>query len=1031
MEPLTILPPHKTNHAFWSLRDRYGVYHSANKHDPRYRPDMLLIFVHGLFGDCIGTWTVLPELIMRVAGIEAECLSFSYNTLPWAAASISAAATDLQTLLRARYLPKEPPYKSAVDRGIRHIVIITHSAGGLVAEEMLNQSFSSLIDEGVDALPAIDNSQYTFLRVRKLVNIAVPHMGASTSLSVVLSILYHLFFLLAFPVLYLVKFVSQRSLDWGYNSFAIELARWSRKLRKLSAAFTHGRTWAFERDLPVPAVSEILARADAAVPVETITDVNPRGAHSEFAAALANEGRAESRKELARSVTSFRGNHSGVKIPESEHDLIIDYISEILQPFRDATSILIAERSVSRGFDLDRQSHVKGLLTLADTSAVPMARTEYAPTLLAQRAAYLRLKSMIADSGTNRSTIVVSGIAGVGKSTALRRLTSTEASSYMRRRSAAATLTIFVPLQQFTLPKRDFAVGISARTSYNGRTLLEDIMLAWTGWVSARLTYPGAVSMDWVTDRLLNRNSILILDGLDEFLVSNPHVRITDISDMIHWLVGARAEGAEIRVILGVRNSVPGYAGLASGAGMLIEIPRLAKNDAVVLYPSLRPVLEAIREQDVEQLLLTPLILSRLENEPSLALQNTLRTPSDLIMLALASTLRGGSVGQTPEFRADPVEPWIEALSIIGWIYFELAVNDLSTESLAAEVRSVPLKWTAAANGSRPDDAFLAALDLLNDERNHDVLFRSVFFATGPHNYRFQNRMWQDYLAARYLAHTFRFGRYELFGNIGCNNSIFRIAGEVLGPLELSPATVAAVYSAERETRKPFISGNFCGILANSILRLSGPAIGALMHHLDIMSPIGRIVFFNGISRRILANRARDDAAPALRRAILPKLQTEAARQIGEATSVTASIAWCYLQAFARKFGTVEPPAEWCVHLGAEPTHELDALSLICDSTKLPYATNRAHESIQAAFLEILPLVLSDDASAISVTHYLFFLVVASHNNVQLASVGKDLQTIFGRDPAILKSIEAYDLVPELGEIVQKMKRMYLGVSPH
>jgi len=972
------------DNSFWHDRGRYGSYHWADRDSQRYCREALVVFVHGLFGGAESTWGALPSMVLQRAEIDVDVFSFAYPTMPWQRASIFSAAEDLRSVLLSQFRVDEPSEDGVLDTGYRHIVFITHSTGGLVVKAAMSRDYQEIRKSEVRTFSDLSLNA---LRARHIVNVAVPHLGGRAQLTYPFSVIYHGLFVLAAPFLYLTSLLTQRNLDLGYNRLARELPYRNSAVIRLSKSFQDGIAWAKNQGLPVPRITEIRARADVAVAEELLG--------------------------VADHEAAFRGTHHGVKLPQAEHELVVEEIYKYARRFRDTPAWVIAQRSVSRTWDLDRQSRVGELYGSVRQSGHRRGlRRQVTPV---SQAASLQSLVEALDQVGEGEVLVLTGGPGVGKSTVLRRLTSVLAKDFLFDADGKAPLPITMPLQQFT-------VGGVVPSSDKGDVsdgILTLILSTWTDWVCKRLTYENAVTSDWVAERLRTRPTVLVLDSIDEFLASNPAIRFDDIRSMLTHILRRVRTTNRVTIVLGVRNTLPDYHRLADNT-RVFELGLLDEADAVRLNPEIAELLQEITDESLRDVLLTPLILSRLSRQGAHA-RSRFRSRADLVHATLLSIMEESDL-------TDPSpEAWLEALVPLAWAYFSSRQNELELAGLLRVTQQFRSDWSAAAKSGDTvlpgslDAAFGLAVDRAAALK---LLQRSVFFPTGPETYRFQHKEWSEHLASRYLANCIENHFYEGFGDLGCTNAMFRTAGEILGDIELTRDDVVATLVTAKKTGKSFIAGNFCGVLANSNVRLSGSAITALIDGMERMSPIGRIVFFNGINRRILAGRAEDDTAASLRQSMIPVLQAEASRRSLKSTSVTASIAWCYLAAFAKKYGTPAPDSLWYPDLGAAPEHEEDALPLVCATAQQPYAADKAHESIQAAFLEIVPLTLIDDSSPISVIHYLYYLAVACKYGVQITTVARELPRYLAPDSEVRIRLEAYDLVPELSAILGRIRAL-------
>ena len=146
---------------FWTSSSQYGLVHKAA--DPPANPEALVVFVHGLFGNCRRTWGRMPQWVLEAAGLDLDVVSFSYPSRPWERAAIPQAADDLKTWLDTEL------------QAYRHLVFVTHGSGGLVVKDLLRAA----VRDGRAAVPRSDPGapRSVWLRTRRIINIAVPHQG--------------------------------------------------------------------------------------------------------------------------------------------------------------------------------------------------------------------------------------------------------------------------------------------------------------------------------------------------------------------------------------------------------------------------------------------------------------------------------------------------------------------------------------------------------------------------------------------------------------------------------------------------------------------------------------------------------------------------------------------------------------------------------------------------------------------------------------------------------------------------------------
>src|SRR5262249_20357306 len=77
----------------------YAYAQRADPSEPGYVGDVLFVFVHGITGDAITTWGNTAEILLRSAGIAADCFTFDYPAGFSEPGNAEQAAADLRTVL--------------------------------------------------------------------------------------------------------------------------------------------------------------------------------------------------------------------------------------------------------------------------------------------------------------------------------------------------------------------------------------------------------------------------------------------------------------------------------------------------------------------------------------------------------------------------------------------------------------------------------------------------------------------------------------------------------------------------------------------------------------------------------------------------------------------------------------------------------------------------------------------------------------------------------------------------------------------
>ncbi|HXQ72521.1 MAG TPA: hypothetical protein VN844_18645 [Pyrinomonadaceae bacterium] len=132
-----------------------------------------LLFVHGLTGDPLSTWTnsssTEPEGGFWPLWIAKDIPSSNIYTLGYQASIFARWAKKESALHEQAYETLE--FLAGNDIGTRPIAIVAHSLGGLVAKQLLRSGMES-DDDGWQKVAA---------NVKQIIFLATPHSGSSLS----------------------------------------------------------------------------------------------------------------------------------------------------------------------------------------------------------------------------------------------------------------------------------------------------------------------------------------------------------------------------------------------------------------------------------------------------------------------------------------------------------------------------------------------------------------------------------------------------------------------------------------------------------------------------------------------------------------------------------------------------------------------------------------------------------------------------------------------------------------------------------
>ncbi|HWO25549.1 MAG TPA: serine/threonine-protein kinase [Kofleriaceae bacterium] len=689
---------------------------------------------------------------------------------------------------------------------------------------------------------------------------------------------------------------------------------------------------------------------------------------------------------------------------------------------------MVARETLAQSFELDCAAKVVSLIAPAEDGH---DRTSGATVLDAQGGTqaeiFAELLALTREQHQRPVNVVVTGDAGVGKSTLLRMIARRLCGEHLTALHGQTAAPFFIPLYFVKLPS-DRLKSLALRDSEGAQgRLLHDMLLDWwCEWVSS-ITYEGLLSFRWVTARLRSEPAVLILDGVDEFLTNHPGLGIAHVRQMITFLGTEYRQNGWLTILLGVRSTQPGLGALASSSRNIYELLRLTTAQAVRQFPAASTWLDATVDVQLEKLLFTPLILAQLTTQRPLRAYKP-STRSEIILLALTTIIEQSELCGKLDEQNEPIEApqWIDALMIVAWFLFRRLRGEIAVSALRLEAADLYRAWAEhfeRAGQPSQGESLLSGIRLLCDGRACDMLVRrTILYPTGRGEVRFIHREWQDFLASRYLAQVIAHRHVDELRHVGYTPRMCRAAGELLcqAGVSIDEALVSALLRRTRETGARLIVANFSALLTSSRVPIEGPAIDVLLSAIRAMPAIARCIALNGLGYRAL--RDDDSCAQDLRHRISRTFhECLAASAADDDIGVMRSIAWCYLKAYAQKFGSPPPDGAWP---GLGENAERAVLSMMCQADETGVRILDEHRSVQLAFLEVQHIVLEDPCRPISVAHYLYCLVVARRHGGGVVELGRELPAILAPASPHARVIEGYQLVPELREVFAACRRL-------
>ncbi|HFD13019.1 MAG TPA: hypothetical protein ENJ32_11220, partial [Crenotrichaceae bacterium] len=589
----------QTKQPFWNGKSRYGLVHFRYQTDTENPSTTLIVFVHGLFGDAKKTWGKMPQWVLENAGIDMDVVSFAYPSKLLQRSNLQQAAEDLVTWLNTEF------------KDYNHVLFVTHSSGGLVVKQMLCQSWQA-IQEDLLLATNPDYSKSIWYRTRRVINIAVPHRGGTPFSSIGGAIIYRLFYLLMAPLLGLIRFLTQGGSDLGKNEL-IGLVRTNNPvLIALDNQFFGSQKQAMESDSLFPVVHDIFAKSDMAV------------------------ARVEENK--GRHPLYIRGTHGSVKIPNRPSGPIVTVIADTIKRYNDELGLTIASQTLLRISAINRMAGTDHLLGTSASIDDQQKGTEQLPTPniatvhfgSQAEVAELVLKTINSESEQPRK-LLVTGPAGVGKSIVLRSISWRAGKNYLAEPSSQTALPLFIPLQQVTMHQGDDGLDWDRLWKW------------WLHW-SHDLYADMQCTAAQLENLFKNQAVTICIDGLVDFVINYPDVGITNMIEMLQDACDRYRENPHFTIIICARNSFYGIQHMVKDPKDIYEVLRLTKAQAKQLYPKSQSWIDSVEDEDLLDVILTPLILANYEPCSECKFQKGEATQASIMCQTIRTILLRGNL---------------------------------------------------------------------------------------------------------------------------------------------------------------------------------------------------------------------------------------------------------------------------------------------------------------------------------------------------------------------------------------------------
>ncbi len=686
--------------------------------------------------------------------------------------------------------------------------------------------------------------------------------------------------------------------------------------------------------------------------------------------------------------------------------------------------IMIAREAIAQSFELDCAGKIQLLVESDANDGEEAAATVAVARTGAQAEIFRTLLEVAQQSHRQPPSLVVTGDAGVGKSTVLRHLTRHISSEYLETHRGGAQLCMFMPLAIVSL-EGDPPRSVGARP--RGGELFDRLLDWWCAWFGS-LTYRDAVPREWVIERMRSEPLLIVMDGVDEFLTNHPAYGPADVQQMLQHVRTTHAHNSELAIVLGVRSTQPSLLSFASEPAHVYEILRLTDAQVDAFFPAARAWMAGISDAQVKRLLQTPLLLVQLDARMARPSLGEVTTRSQVLERVLLTIIErsGLPLVQRADLGPAKASQWLLALMLVAWRMFARLRGDIAIDRLTQEAREMISAWEQhLARGGHLEEAveLSSSFALLCDPQCSAALMRrTVLYSTDHGDVRFIHREWQDYLTAKYLAECLRYGYVDELGHFAFTLPMFLAAGEMLGDFRIEEDLVGEVERRTRERGEGLIHANFCAVLGNSRTPMSEPAMEMLLGDLRRAPLLSRLVTLASFGARAMRNARNDPAAGDVRRVLVRGLLALVADD--SVDGLSRSLAWCNLKALRHVHGTEAPPGPW-PGLGERQADENAPLDLLCDRSTTPWTVAPRHRSLQLAWVQIQSMILVAPHRPISAAHYLYTVVVCKRHRVHIPEVTQELPAVFAEGSPIALGYRNYTVVPEIWTLFQRCRDMY------
>src|SRR5579859_272832 len=954
-------PEGALNEPFWTsdpqLGDDSGLFHKADRRSPLFLPGVLLVFAHGINSNAKACWADTPLKLISELSIEIDILNFQYPAGLFARTSIPEAAVVLHTILlelvqRSRY---------------KEIIFVVHSAGGLILKQMLI----------LDARLRRD----ILKRTRHIFNFGVPHAGSTSGLSEWTRKAVVFLELICSPITYFIRFVSRGQLNAGRNRIYVALKHNSSFLAQLEKAYI---------DI-VQHMTESGQSRPESVEIDKIDTTEIRGT-----ADTVSDAGLRYRYSSDRDQLTLRGEHSSIKYSPLSQSALIERIQTVIEA-------LWAKRCVEFDATVAHLLVQRGQIVESTTGVTKLYKDKgvFSPNAGFDQEACLKQLNTWLFNKFRVGRILVSGPVGVGKSVVLRMLCRKACQRFLSGQNR--TLVLFFPidrlrLEEFVLSADNLWVAICQAWVKHTNELLRSTSLP--------ADLPSTVTLSWMLRRLEHGNSIVILDGVDEFIANHPQLTLQQFAGCLPT-VRSDAVDRDLRIVLAARDTLWGLDTLHHNAFHLRMAP-LGIDAIRQLFPGLADWLGSLSDADRE-IPLTPLVVSALLKTHHIPQAHS---ATKILQEAVESVLTGSRFFE----KGFTLEP----LALVAWIYYRRFQRELSIPEIKKVADELLAEWQAhiaeygsdSAASPKLVECFNNLKALSNPESLKIMLRHSFFFPTTAGSYSLSNEQWRDFLVTFYLSLCVRHKHASGLAGVALQVDHYERAGDLLSDFQVDPELVSRFVSTGKAGSDPFIVGNLASLLGMSCVPMLPAAAQRMVRACgDEIHPLGRFVATGRLAGRAVRSDTTntDFSAVDLRAELSKVLPGILSRE--DCGSVMRSLCLCYQRAFGFE---------------GKPLTELatdDALlSLIGDAS---HQAAERFRSLQLSFLQSQYTTSAYPERSVAHVHFLFLLTVARIKGLAIPEVCEQLPDLLAQGSSTEEFYRQYKRISDLFPIYQQCQRLW------